>query len=64
VGIDEDPATGSAAVALGAYLVSVGAAASGDVVTILQGDDMGRPSILLLTIGNGQMRVTGTAVQL
>jgi PhzF family phenazine biosynthesis protein len=64
VGIDEDPATGSAAVALGAYLVSVGAAAPGDVVTILQGDDMGRPSILLLTIGNGQMRVTGTAVQL
>jgi predicted PhzF superfamily epimerase YddE/YHI9 len=44
--------------------VSVGAAAPGDVVTILQGDDMGRPSILLLTIGNGQMRVTGTAVQL
>lgn len=64
VGIDEDPATGSAAVAFGAYLVSVGAGAPGDVVTILQGEDMGRPSILLLTIGNRQMRVSGTAVQL
>ncbi len=64
VGIDEDPATGSAAVALGAYLVSTGTSAPGDVITILQGDDMGRPSILLLTIGNGQMRVTGQAVEL
>jgi PhzF family phenazine biosynthesis protein len=64
VGIDEDPATGSAAVAFGAYLVSTGTAAPGDVFTILQGDDMGRPSVLLLTIGNGAMRVTGTAVEL
>ena len=64
VGIDEDPATGSAAVAFGAYLVSTGTAAPGDVVTILQGDDMGRPSVILLTIGNGAMRVTGTAVEL
>lgn len=64
VGIDEDPATGSAAVAFGAYLVSTGTAAPGDVYTILQGDDMGRPSVLLLTIGNGAMKVTGTAVEL
>ena len=64
VGIDEDPATGSAAVAFGAYLVSTGTAAPGDVFTILQGDDMGRPSALLLTVGNGAMRVTGTAVEL
>ena len=64
VGIDEDPATGSAAVAFGAYLVSTGTAAPGDVFTILQGDDMGRPSVLLLTVGNGAMRVTGTAVEL
>ena len=64
VGIDEDPATGSAAVALGAYLVSTGTVAPGDVLTILQGDDMGRPSVLVLTIGNGQMLVSGTAVEL
>jgi len=64
VGIDEDPATGSAAVAFGAYLVGTGSAAPGDVITILQGDDMGRPSVLLLTIGNGAMKVTGTAVEL
>ena len=64
VGIDEDPATGSAAVAFGAYLFSTGTAAPGDVFTILQGDDMGRPSVLLLTVGNGAMRVTGTAVEL
>ena len=64
VGIDEDPATGSAAVAFGAYLVSAGSAAPGDVITIMQGDDMGRPSIILLTIGNAAMKVTGTAVAL
>jgi len=30
----------------------------------MQGDDMGRPSIILLTIGNAAMKVTGTAVAL
>ena len=47
-GVPEDPATGSAAVALGAYLV-VGERVAGDGETsydVVQGVEMGRPSLL------------------
>src|ERR1700747_3093286 len=40
----EDAATGSAAGALGAYLVKNGKLAPGNTLTILQGAEMGRPS--------------------
>jgi PhzF family phenazine biosynthesis protein len=64
VGIYEDPATGSAAAALGAYFRDKGIYGSGDHVTIFQGDDMGRPSSIMLTIGGSRMKVSGTATDL
>lgn len=64
VGIYEDPATGSAAAAFGAYLRDKGIAGVGDHITILQGDDMGRPSSILLTIGGSSMKISGTATDI
>ncbi|MEG0029354.1 MAG: PhzF family phenazine biosynthesis protein, partial [Aurantimicrobium sp.] len=64
VGIYEDPATGSAAAALGAYFRDTGVYGSGDHVTIFQGDDMGRPSSIMLTIGGSRMKISGTATDL
>lgn len=46
VGVDEDPATGSAAASLSVHLVRQGCYASGTLVTIHQGERMGRPSVL------------------
>jgi trans-2,3-dihydro-3-hydroxyanthranilate isomerase len=47
VGVSEDPATGSAAVALGVFLGGRGVLADGrSVLTIAQGAEMGRPSAL------------------
>lgn len=64
VGIYEDPATGSAAAALGAYFRDTGVYGTGDNITIFQGDDMGRPSSLLLTIGGSRMNISGTATDI
>lgn len=64
VGIYEDPATGSAAAALGAYFRDTGVYGTGDHVTIFQGDDMGRPSSIMLTIGGSRMKVSGTATDI
>lgn len=63
-GVYEDAATGSAAAAFGGYLRQLGIAGVGDQIQILQGDDMGRPSLILLTIGGSQMQVSGTGIQL
>jgi PhzF family phenazine biosynthesis protein len=62
----EDPATGAAAAALGAYLRELGIVAPPASVTVLQGEDMGRPSRLEVTIppGRGGIDVTGTAVEI
>jgi trans-2,3-dihydro-3-hydroxyanthranilate isomerase len=46
VGVDEDPATGSAAASLAVHLVRQGCYAPGTLVTIHQGERMGRPSVL------------------
>ncbi|MBA8988997.1 PhzF family phenazine biosynthesis protein [Curtobacterium pusillum] len=60
--ITEDPATGSAAAATGAYLREVGAAAAGDRVVIRQGRHVGRPSVLLVDVpATGGITVTGGA---
>ncbi|TDN91444.1 PhzF family phenazine biosynthesis protein [Microbacterium sp. BK668] len=60
--ITEDPATGSAAAAFGAYLRSLGAAGDGSVVTIRQGRHVGRPSLLRVGIpAAGGITVSGTA---
>jgi PhzF family phenazine biosynthesis protein len=66
-GVVEDPATGAAAAALGGYLREGGHVHLPSVVTVLQGADMGRPS--LLTVGipadpTQGIRVTGHAVAL
>lgn len=62
-GVVEDPATGAAAAAFGGYLREIGAAEPGARVTILQGEDMGRPSRLVvdLPVDSDRVRVTGTA---
>ena len=62
-GVVEDPATGAAAAALGAYLRELGAVTPPARITIHQGDDMGRPSLLRVTIPvAGGIAVTGRAV--
>jgi PhzF family phenazine biosynthesis protein len=66
-GVYEDPATGAAAAALGAYLPSVAALNPPARLTIRQGEDMGRPSTLLVDIPASPdqgISVTGTAVPL
>ena len=63
-GTVEDPATGAAAAALGAYLRELGLVRPPATLTILQGEDMGRPSRLLVDLhpGRDEVDVTGTAV--
>jgi PhzF family phenazine biosynthesis protein len=65
-GIVEDPATGAAAAAFGAYLRALELVTPPARVTIHQGDDMGRPSLLLvdLDVGDGGIHVTGQAVRI
>lgn len=61
-GVVEDPATGAAAAAFGGYLRTLGLVDVPAQVTVLQGEDMGRPSRLLIDISNDdRVRVTGTA---
>lgn len=64
-GVVEDPATGAAAAAFGAYLRALGLVDPPAEVTIHQGDDMGRPSLLTVGIDaalDSGIRVSGTAV--
>jgi PhzF family phenazine biosynthesis protein len=63
VGVAEDPATGAAAAAFGGYLRDLALVGLPARVTILQGEDMGRPSRLLvdLAAGDERVQVTGTA---
>lgn len=63
-GVVEDPATGAAAAALGAYLRELGAVTPPARITVLQGEDMGRPSTLLVDVDADKpgVRVTGGAV--
>jgi PhzF family phenazine biosynthesis protein len=63
-GVVEDPATGAAAAALGAYLRERGEIKPPTTFEISQGVEMGRPSLLTVSIleGDEQVRVSGTAV--
>ena len=63
-GVVEDPATGAAAAAFGAYLRALKLVTPPARVTVHQGDDMGRPSLLLIDLdaGDGAIHVTGQAV--
>ncbi len=66
-GVIEDPATGAAAAALGGYLREGGHVAPPATLTVVQGADMGRPSLLTVDVPAGPgtgIRVTGSAVAL
>jgi PhzF family phenazine biosynthesis protein len=64
-GVVEDPATGAAAAALGGYLRALGLVPPSRRVTVRQGEDMGRPSLLLVDIPEqGGIDVTGCAIRL
>ncbi|WP_235998910.1 PhzF family phenazine biosynthesis protein [Qaidamihabitans albus] len=66
-GVVEDPATGAAAAALGGYLRELGWVTPPVALTVHQGDDMGRPSVLAVDVpaepGSG-IAVSGSAVAL
>jgi PhzF family phenazine biosynthesis protein len=63
----EDAATGSAAGALGAYLVKHGKLSPAHTLTILQGQEMGRPSHIEVEVTRSGKklvpRVSGAAVR-
>jgi PhzF family phenazine biosynthesis protein len=66
-GVREDPATGAAAAALGGYLRAHGLVDPPCTISIHQGDDMGRPSVITVTIAPGVdegIAVTGAGVEL
>jgi PhzF family phenazine biosynthesis protein len=65
-GVREDPATGAAAAAFGAYLRELGLITPPATITIRQGEDMGRLSLLTVHIPSDRasIDVTGGAVQL
>jgi PhzF family phenazine biosynthesis protein len=62
----EDPATGAAAAAFGAYLRELDLVRAPARIEILQGQDMGRPSELRIELEEGreEIMVTGAAVPL
>jgi len=64
-GIREDPATGSAAASLGAYLRVGGHVPLPSTIEVTQGAEVGRPSLITVDIpAAGRIRVTGTAREL
>lgn len=67
-GVVEDPATGAAAAAFGAYLRTSGLVRHDESaqITLRQGEDMGRPSLLTVELlaGDARVRVSGTATRL
>jgi PhzF family phenazine biosynthesis protein len=65
-GVVEDPATGAAAAALGAYLRRQGVVEPPASIVVHQGHDMGRPSLLHVWIPDGDagIDVSGTAVSM
>ncbi|WP_250003808.1 PhzF family phenazine biosynthesis protein [Actinoplanes sp. M2I2] len=65
-GVVEDPATGAAAAALGGYLRALRLVPADATLHLRQGDDLGRPSRLLVRLvpGEAGVRVSGAAVPL
>jgi PhzF family phenazine biosynthesis protein len=64
-GIREDPATGSAAASLGAYLRHGGHVTTPAEITVDQGASTGHPSLIAVTIpAAGRIRVSGTAEEM
>ncbi|MCP3817568.1 PhzF family phenazine biosynthesis protein [Streptomyces sp. A3M-1-3] len=56
-GVVEDPATGAAAAAFGAYARELGLVPQESVLTLHQGEDMGRPGVLTVELRAGDPRV-------
>lgn len=65
-GVVEDPVTGAAAAAFGAYARELALVPAESTLTLHQGEDMGRPGTLTVTLheGDPRVRVTGTAVRI
>jgi PhzF family phenazine biosynthesis protein len=65
-GVVEDPATGAAAAAFGAYARDLALVPPAAVLTLHQGADMGRPGTLSVELraGEPKVRVTGTGVRI
>ncbi|WP_344467946.1 PhzF family phenazine biosynthesis isomerase [Kitasatospora kazusensis] len=65
-GVVEDPATGAAAAAFGAYLREQGAVTAPAVLTLHQGADLGRPGLLRVELRTDDLRVrvSGTGVRI
>lgn len=63
-GVVEDPATGAAAAAFGHYLRELGLVEPPATLTLHQGDDLGRPSVILVDISahESRIKVRGSAV--
>ncbi|MFD3482100.1 PhzF family phenazine biosynthesis protein [Streptomyces sp. NPDC058665] len=61
-GVVEDPATGAAAAAFGAYARELGLVPEASTLTLHQGVDMGRPGVLTVELraGDARVRVSGT----
>ena len=62
MGIVEDPATGTAAGPLAAFLTRHGDVRAGRPVLIQQGDATGRPSRLQIEVDGDRVRITGTGL--
>ncbi|MFD3626078.1 PhzF family phenazine biosynthesis protein [Streptomyces sp. NPDC058698] len=56
-GVVEDPATGAAAAAFGAYARELGLVPEEAVLTLHQGEDLGRPGELTVTLRAGDRRI-------
>ncbi|MFJ7967819.1 PhzF family phenazine biosynthesis protein [Streptomyces sp. NPDC096324] len=61
-GVVEDPATGAAAAAFGAYVRELGLVPEEAVLTLHQGEDLGRPGELTVTLRQGDPRVRVSGV--
>lgn len=62
IGITEDPATGSAAGPLGAFLVAHGLLRPGALAVIEQGDEIERPSRIEVRVAQDRVQVGGASV--
>ncbi|HET6859414.1 MAG TPA: PhzF family phenazine biosynthesis isomerase [Streptomyces sp.] len=56
-GVVEDPATGAAGAAFGAYLRELGLVPDAALLTLHQGEDMGRPGVLAVELRAGDRRI-------
>ncbi|MEU6083014.1 PhzF family phenazine biosynthesis isomerase [Streptomyces sp. NPDC047108] len=65
-GVVEDPATGAAAAAFGAYARELGLVPDDARLTLHQGDDLGRPGLLEVELhaGDPRVRVSGEAARI